>query len=412
VSRLPQLRATFLEAAERRALASAPLSPRRRPLRLIAIAALCLLLLTAAALAAGGVLPIGSSVPSAGRQTPTVGLGVPARGGSRVLAVSFPDPAGGPPWGIRVVHTTRDLVCLQVGRLYRGQLGVLGRDGAFADDGQFHPLPAQAIEGLGAHCDVGGPYSSNEISGIPASGEVPPSGKLGSLSQARWISYGLLGPHAVSVTYRYRGRSHSIAVEPRTGAYLIVLPGIEPGTRGIQAGGSGGGGSAATVLPSGALTVLTYRFATDTCQEGDGQTHVSNPCPAGPRGFRRLSLAPSLDLHRPIHVRLRRASAPGGYSAIVRFTAPYAVRNARSGYSIAIPAQCHEGTVVDPIDRDVRLGATVTVSMRAMFANACGSAVTLEVLYSQGGSGRFTGSRTILVGRITVRRPRARSAGR
>jgi hypothetical protein len=310
---------------------------RRRRLPLIALAVLSLLLVAAAALAASGILRIGSPVPSARRLTPTVGLGVPFRGGSRVLAVSAPDPAGGPPWGMRIVHTTRDLVCVQVGRLYHGQLGVLGQDGAFGDDGQFHPLPTQAIGGAGAHCDLSDTYSSNEISGIPESGQMPMSGNLGSLSHARWISYGLLGPHAVSITYRYHGHSRTVPVEPVTGAYLIVLPAIEPGTRGIQAGGSTGGQSAGTVLPSGALTAITYRFGTTLCRE-DVKAQASSPCPrpraAPPRAF----LVPSQDLHRPIHVRLRRASTPGDYSAIVRFTAPYAVPNALSGYSIASPS--------------------------------------------------------------------------
>jgi len=43
-------------------------------------------------------------------------------------------------------------------------------------------------------------------------------------SQARLISFGLLGPDARSVTYRFGGRSRTQAVEPGTGAYLIVLP--------------------------------------------------------------------------------------------------------------------------------------------------------------------------------------------
>jgi hypothetical protein len=408
VSRLPQLRASFLDAAERQAKAPARLASPRRPLPLIALAVLCLLLLAAAALAASGVLRIGSPVPSARRLTPTVGLGIPARGGSRVLAVSFPDPAGGPAWGIRVVHTTRDFLCLQVGRLYRGELGVLGRNGAFGDDGRFHPLPPESV-GLasGGHCELNGTYSSNEISGIPESALMPVSGDLGALSQARWVSYGLLGPHAVSVTYSYRGQSRTVPVEPLTGAYLIVLPGIEPGTRGIQAGGSAqpGGQGTGLVNPSGALTAITYRLGSTLCQESV-QPRVSNPCPRPRVAPPRPLLAPSLDLNRPIGVRLRRASTPGGYSATVRFTAPYAVPNALSGYSIASPASCHEGTVIDPIDRDIKAGAIVTVPMEGIFANACGSTVTLEVLYSPRDERPFPGPGMVLVGRVSVKRPR------
>lgn len=404
MSRLPQLRASFMDAVERQRSAPRRRTSRGRPLRLVAAMALVLLLVAAAALAATAVLRTGSPVrPS--RLTPADGLGVPARGGSRVLGVTFADPAGGQPWGMRVVHTSRDLVCIQVGRLYRGALGVLGLDGAFHDDGQFHPLPADTIGRAGEHCELNGTHSSNEISGIPESGLMPILGGLGALPQARWISYGLLGPHAVKITYRYRGQSRSVAVEPLTGAYLIVLPGIEPGTRGIQSGGSTGGQSAGTVLPSGALTAITYRIAGSLCEESI-QPNMPNPCPHSRIAPPRRPTVPARELHQRIEVRLRRAHTPGGYSAIARFTAPFAVPNALSGYSITNPATCHEGTVVDPIDRDIKAGATVTVPMEAIFANACGSTVTLEVLYNPREEHRIPSTGKVLVGRITVKRPR------
>jgi hypothetical protein len=407
VSRLPQLRATFLDAAERRAGAPAPIARRRKSLRLVVVLALVLLLLAAAALAATTVLRTGSPVRPAQRLTPTVGLGVPDRGGSRVLGVSFADPAGGPPWGMRVVHTSRDLVCVQVGRLYRGELGVLGLDGAFHDDGQFHPLPADTIGRAGESCELNGTHSSDEISGIPESGLTPVPGSLGALSRARWISYGLLGPQAVKITYRYRGQSRSVAVEPLTGAYLIVLPGIEPGTRGIQSGGSTGGQSAGTVLPSGALTAITYRIGGSLCEESI-QSHMPNPCPHSRVAPAAPLTAPARELHQRIEVRLRRAHTPGGYSAILKFIAPYAVPNALSGYSITSLALCHEGTVIDPIDRDIKAGATVIVPMEAIFANACGSRIVLEVLYSHRGATPVPvpGPGMVLVGRVTVKRPR------
>jgi hypothetical protein len=60
-------------------------------------------------------------------------------------------------------------------------------------------------------------------------------------------------------------------------------------------------------------------------------------------------------------VLLHRAKAPGGYNAVLSFIAPYAVRNALSGYSIVSATPCHEGTTIDPIDRDVKRSATATV---------------------------------------------------
>ena len=414
MSRLPQLRASLLLAGERQAKARAHpagarvrVAGRRRPLPLIALAVLCVLLAAGAAIAASGILRTGAPVPSVGRPVPTVGFGVPTRGGSRLLAVRSKDPAGGPAWGMRVVHTSRGLACIQVGRVYGGQLGVLGRDGAFADDGQFHRLPVQGMDSPDEQCALNGTYSSSEISGMPESALMPMSGKLGALSRARWISYGLLGPHAVSVTYRYHGGAHTLALEPRTGAYMIVLPGIEPGTRGIQAGGSSQahGQSSGIVNPSGALTTITYRLDGSLCEESV-HPHPPHPCPRDLNAHPQPLLTPSRDLHRPVRVRLRRASTPGGYSATVRFKAPYAVDNAFSEYAITNPASCHGGTVVDPIDRDIKAGATVTVSMQAIFANACGPSVTVEVLYNPRAEHRLPSGGIILVGRTTVTRPR------
>ena len=215
MSRLPQLRASFMDAAERRARAPARVAGGRRqqPLRMVVAAALVLLLLAAAALAATAVLRTGSPVrPS--RLTPTVGLGTPAPGGSRVLGVSFADPSGGPAWGIRLVHTTRDLLCIQLGRLYRGSLGVLGLDGAFRDDGQFHPLPPDTIgrQPGATSCQPEGVRVSLEVSGIPESGLMPEfGGSRGALAG----QMGLLWP-----------------ARPRRGERHIQLPGhVSHGSR-------------------------------------------------------------------------------------------------------------------------------------------------------------------------------------
>jgi hypothetical protein len=414
VSRLPQLRASFIDAAERQQRSDRVESRRRRsrPLRLTVVVVVGLLMLGAAALAATGVLRTGSAVPPSGKLEPTVGLGVPARGGSRILRVRSADPAGGPTWGMRVVHTTRDLLCIQVGRLYQGALGVLGVDGAFHDDGQFHPLPPDTIarQPGATSCHPEGVQVSLEVSGIPASGLMPEFGGLGPLSRARWVSYGLLGPDAISVTYSYEGVAHSIPVEAVTGAYLIVLPGVEtgPNRRGITYGGSAGvarpGAGAPLPNPAGALTAITYWLGSSTCEDSvQARSPDACPRPHGSPAGRRGALVPSVSLHRYIRVRLHRARTPGGYDAVLSFTAPYAVRNALSGYSIASPSPCHEGTGIDPIDRDVKRSTTVTVPVGAIFANACGRSVTLEVLYSPRQS---PGAGSTLVGRIVVERPR------
>lgn len=50
------------------------------------------------------------------------------------------DPNGGLAWGLRVVQTKHGLACVGVGRLRHGQIGMLGQDGSFGNDGRFHPL--------------------------------------------------------------------------------------------------------------------------------------------------------------------------------------------------------------------------------------------------------------------------------
>jgi hypothetical protein len=414
MSRLPQLRRSFLDAAERRRPAPAHVAPAglRGPLRLAVAAPLVLLLLAAVAVAASGVLNTGTAVAPTRPLTPTAGLGVPARGGSRLLGVRFADPAGGPPWGMRLVHTTRDLLCIQVGRVYHGELGILGRDGAFGDDGRFHPLPPDTINRQpgSTSCQPEGDEPSLEVSGLPESALMPEEGRLGPLLKARWVSYGLLGPDAVSVTYRYHGGEHTVPVEAGTGAYLIVLPGIEsgPNRNGITAGGSSGvarPGGSPLPNPAGALTAITYRFMGRVCIDS-AELGVANACPRPQPSGHPRSLKPPLDLHRPVGVRLHRASGPGGFAAVLTFTAPYGVPDALSGYAIASPSPCHEGTSIDPVDRDIAAGSTVTVRLEAVFANACGPYVTLEVLYSSRHGEPFPGGGSVLVGRIRVARPR------
>ena len=120
-----------------------------RPRRINAplIAAIIVLAAAAIAAAATGLLtgsPV--SLPE-GLPVPHAGYGVPVAGGSDLLALRVADPEGGLPWGMRIVHTTRGLVCVQVARVYRGQLGQLGVDGVFRDDGRFHRLESNVLYG-------------------------------------------------------------------------------------------------------------------------------------------------------------------------------------------------------------------------------------------------------------------------
>ena len=65
----------------------------------------------------------------------------PVAVGTASIAAQAPDPSGGLPWALRTIQTGRLQACLQIGRLQSGQIGALGQDGAFDNDGRFHPIP-------------------------------------------------------------------------------------------------------------------------------------------------------------------------------------------------------------------------------------------------------------------------------
>ena len=100
---------------------------QRRRRRRAAIACLAVLVLGCGIAAA-----FGGSGPGGGEaaQSPHPGA----------IAARVADPAGGPGWGIRIVRSDGDRICVQLGRLRGSTLGVIGQDGAFANHGLFHPI--------------------------------------------------------------------------------------------------------------------------------------------------------------------------------------------------------------------------------------------------------------------------------
>lgn len=55
----------------------------------------------------------------------------PAAGTERIASVRAEDPDGGPPWTVKVGRAEPGLVCLNVGQVQGGQLGIRGLDGRF-----------------------------------------------------------------------------------------------------------------------------------------------------------------------------------------------------------------------------------------------------------------------------------------
>jgi hypothetical protein len=202
----------------------------------------------------------------------TKGIGKVLPKGGVLLPVRGADPDGGPPWGIRLVKTTRGETCIQVGRVVNGQIGQLGIDTAWHDDHKFHEIKPndQIADMCGATDAAGNGFVDAAAYGAPASVDIPLNNSSGApracvdpymsqrlppllarprrkltpflkrvlrnierqrhadgdcpLNAMRMIFVGLLGPDAKSITYRTPdGQTRSQPTAAGTGAYLLVF---------------------------------------------------------------------------------------------------------------------------------------------------------------------------------------------
>ncbi len=209
----------------RRALAG-----RRRLLSLLAPLALGGVGATLA-LDAPGVTRGGKS--SAKGQSSSGGPGVDAQPGSLSRRRAADSRCACPirPEGRRghvAVHTTAGVVCVQLGHVEGGRLGQLGVDGAFNNDGRFHVLAPSASRicpnpASPAHrLHHAGRTFAAEVNGLDRIALSDPPGPTLPSRDRREVSFGLLGPNALSITYRSGGDTRSRPVSPHLGAYLLV----------------------------------------------------------------------------------------------------------------------------------------------------------------------------------------------
>jgi hypothetical protein len=384
---------------------------RRVPL-LASLAALALG--TAVALAATGVIGFGApetapGTPPTRPPSPTSGYGTVRPGSSRLLPVRTADPAGGPPWGMRVAETTRGLGCIAVGRVLDGELGTLGIDGAFADDGRFHPRPAELTNGPSgcAPLDARGElFISVSESEVPRSASVyrrcyPPGMTFGArpselcpAQDERNIYYGLLGPDATGINYSYRGATHTVTPQGPQGAYLIVLP---------AAGGDDFNGVTSSLMPNNSpVTQISYRDGR-VCHFSLHELHAPAGCSTPPGYTPAPTPHPSTaQLRTPILATVTR-SAHAAWSITVAFHARVPVTNALSAYTIELhtPGRPAAWSIASTAT-DLRAGQRTQM----VFSNLTRPGLYLgSVSFSASGKPGGRGFGGVLVGRFSARVP-------
>lgn len=390
---LPQLRDALVRARPRR---------RRRPLfaGLLAAGGLAV---TGAALAATGVIPFGDPVePTRVERDPQRGVGVPTDQSGRLLALRVPDPGGGPPWGLRIVDTTRGLQCLQAGRVVGEQLGLLGQDGIAGDDGRFHPMPPATRSGWVTPCqlpDANGRFFIAVDKLSYASGDADPRERACReptdrdpdkprcpRADRRRIAFGLLGPEASKVTFA--DGSTQVPTDG-DGAYLYVS------AEGTERTESGSGDRPVSGLPGSAVKRIDYRDGTH-CTAATQRTPSCTP-----KGYVEPErVHSSKSLRRKLTVK---TSRDGQVTWIkVRFRAPVAITDAGHEYRLlgrvpdSVDKRCRAVVMYVPSNRNLQRGDTV--KLEGIVPNDCNGRLQVSVVFAAT-TERNDGGK--LVGRLT-----------
>jgi hypothetical protein len=417
---------------------------RRGHRRTSAVVLVAMLLICAGALAAGGVIKLGSpaKLPFSTVGNVHEGYGALVPGTVRLLPIAAPDPAGGPDWGMRALSTTRGEGCLQIGRLLDGKLGALGQDHAFGNDGRFHELPVSAAfdsNGCALLDGRGRLFTNVTADERPASAWVGTGGRLGGCVPAtagpyekglrltrrektqglkpapicrqadlRNIYYGLLGPEAQSVTYVFEGKRHTLPAVGSDGAYLFVTRASPH-----QLLNFANAGTADIVPVDGPIKEIHYRNGT-TChltrKSWIGGAYACTPELSEPVGYVDVGRAATHgEVATPLHVRLSHGRQ--GRTAIkISFTARVAVTDARRIYSLRWrePSMPPKAYGDESTNSDIAAGQTVTKTIGEYGPRLAPGVVrgTISLQQALGAGGiEGPGSISVPVGSFAVRVP-------
>ncbi len=361
----------------------------------------------------GTPLPAAYVLPA----NPETGLGRPEPASLTPLPMRVADPEGGPPWAMRVIRTTRGLVCLQGGRLVNGQLGGLGSGYAFHADGRFHPFLAEDAIGTDACPAVGGegaaflpgPPVIVPANGLALAGEnVAPGDRVHCdlpgeenwgvrcpQGELRQVAMGLLGPGASSIEVSTAGSSFTVKPYGPQGAYLIVLPAQAQANASMSSGAYEGPFGDVSNAPGGALLTVTYEdgFQCRIPFTGSGHqclpqsaTGESAPAPTPKNSSTPVQaayVATGTHLEAPLLAEAR-GGAPdssttfrpakageetAGPAVSVKFDAPVAAPNASTAYVVELRprevAGCDTPAVIvsQPSSHDIASGQQVQMTV-------------------------------------------------
>jgi hypothetical protein len=383
---------------------------------------------------AAGAFQVGSPAKVVEQfESPSASFGTVVASSVRVLAVTAPDPEGGPPWGLRVFDTSRGAGCVQAGRLVNGQIGVLGEDGAFGDDGRFHALPVASTNPLTCVAldangrifqNVSKSYQlANALSGpeqAPTEAEPRPQdicvsqlatpaerssargGRVCPLSQERNLYYGLLGPQAKSITYTSDGRTVTAPVQAPDGAYLIVT-----GAGGEQRATAFGPGATGVVPIDSPISEIEYadgsvcRLSGQNTAQGACTTPMSEPV-----GYAPVGTPPSASqVAAPLSASLSPV-AGGREVAHVSFTAHAPVDGMRSQYKIEWRQPAGQGSLTQETASQTAVSEGQEVHLQTLPLSPGTAEVMISLQYATGPELlEGPGTIEVPVGRTTVTVP-------